>query len=338
MKISIFTDIHFGARNNSPQHNQDCTDFVKWFCEQAKKTKSSMVVFMGDWFENRSSINIATLNASYEALRMINDLGVPILFCVGNHDLYHRHTREIYSTNHFDSLQNVKLVNEPTLHDDMMFFPFLFNHEYPEAVKSIQKNKPKYVFGHFEFRGFIITGTNRRMEHGHDHKHFSGPRHVFSGHFHKRQAHDNVIYIGNPFPTNYGDVGDDDRGMAVLDTTTDEVKFLNFIGPTFRKTKLSQILEGDLDFPPGCRVRCSIDAEISYSDAQDLKEDMLIQFRLREFSLGEDPEERKEALEGQQIEFEMTSINDAVIKMITSGVKDTTSIDPSMLVEIYESL
>ena len=29
-KASLFTDIHFGLKSNSIQHNEDCLNFVKW--------------------------------------------------------------------------------------------------------------------------------------------------------------------------------------------------------------------------------------------------------------------------------------------------------------------
>ena len=32
-KAAVFTDIHFGMRQNSKHHNEDCVNFIKWFCE-----------------------------------------------------------------------------------------------------------------------------------------------------------------------------------------------------------------------------------------------------------------------------------------------------------------
>jgi len=32
-KVACFTDIHFGLKSGSRTHNQDCEDFVSWFCE-----------------------------------------------------------------------------------------------------------------------------------------------------------------------------------------------------------------------------------------------------------------------------------------------------------------
>ena len=34
-KAAVFTDIHFGLKSNSIQHNRDCSDFVDWFIEKS---------------------------------------------------------------------------------------------------------------------------------------------------------------------------------------------------------------------------------------------------------------------------------------------------------------
>ena len=35
-KALCFTDIHFGLKNNSVQHNEDCLNFVDWAISVAK--------------------------------------------------------------------------------------------------------------------------------------------------------------------------------------------------------------------------------------------------------------------------------------------------------------
>lgn len=340
-KIAMWTDIHFGKKNNSIQHNQDCLDFTEWFCDKVKNDgEISHVFFLGDWFENRNAVNVMTLSYAQQALRLLNDLGLPVYIIVGNHDLYHRENRKVFSTKIFEEFSNVTMVSEPIIVEDkILICPFLFKSEYPSLVKY---NNLPYWFGHFEFRNFIITGSDRRMEHGPDHKQFEGPTHIFSGHYHKRQANDNVIYIGNTFPSDYGDAWDDARGMAILDTRTDDVDFINWEEcPKYRKVKLSDVLnDGTLVFPPKCRVRCVIDVDISYSDAQILREEMIKTVGLREFSLEENLLEKKDAIAGEEglEDFDLSSLNDAVIKMLQTGISGTTSIEPNKLIEIYSKL
>lgn len=342
MKIAMFTDIHWGAKGNSIQHNQDCIDYMSWFIQNVKREGCDAIVFMGDWFENRNAINVQTLNMSYDGLKLLDDLGMPIYFCVGNHDLYHRGNRQLYSTYHYNKFQNVNLISDPFINGNLMFFPYLFKDEYPAAAALINKHNPQYVFGHFEFRNFVVTGSDRVIEHGPDHKLFAGPKYLFSGHFHKRQVSDNVVYIGNTFPTNYGDVWDDARGMCVLDTETEDVEFIDWEEcPKYRKVKLSDVLsDASLTFPEKCRVRCLIDVDIGYSEAQTLKEEFIKQLSLREFSLEENINEKKDAIAGEDadIEFDINSLNDAVIKMLKTGITGTSTIEPNRLIEIYSTL
>lgn len=339
-KVALFTDIHFGKKNNSNQHNQDCLDFVKWFCDNVSADKEiSHVVFLGDWFENRNAVNVMTMHYAQDALKLLNALNVPVYIIIGNHDLYHRENRKIFSTQMFEEFSNVQLVSEPTVVDKMLICPYLFKNEYAGLAKY---NKVPYWLGHFEFRNFVVTGSDRKMEHGPDHKLFDGPTHIFSGHYHKRQANDNVIYIGNAFPMDYGDAWDDARGMCILDTRDDDVDFIDWEDcPKYRKVKLSDVLnDGTLQFPEKCRVRCIIDVEIGYSEAQSLREEMIKQVGLREFSLEENLFEKKEALAGEELlgEFDLSSLNDAVIKMLQTGISGTSTINADKLIEIYGRL
>lgn len=342
MKISLFTDIHWGAKGNSSQHNEDCLDYIEWFKNKTIEAECDAIVFMGDWFENRNSINVSTLNYSFDGLTRLDALGIPIYFCVGNHDLYHRSNRSLYSTYHFGKFKNVKIINDIVVEKDMLFSPYLFREEYAELAKIIENKKPKYVFGHFEFRNFIVTGSDRKMEHGPDHSLFSAPKYIFSGHYHKRQALDNVIYIGNTFPTNYGDAWDDARGMSILDTDTDDVDFIDWAEcPKYRKIKLSSILsDSSVSFPEKCRVRCSIDIDIGYSEAQSMREELIKQLSLREFTLEENAQEKKDAIEGDEVsdDIDLSSLNDAVIKMLQTGLTATSTIEPNRLISIYTLL
>lgn len=340
-KILFFTDIHLGARNNSDQHNLDCLDYIDWFIEHSKSEEPSHIVFLGDFFENRNAINVRTLNYATDLCRRLNALNIPIIWIIGNHDLYHRANRKIYSTGIFEELQNFIIVSEPIeLTKDFYAAPFLFRAEYPELAGTI--NSYKYVLGHFEFQNFVVTGATRTLEHGPEASAFGGPKYIFSGHFHKRQFNKNIVYIGNTFPTNYGDAGDAERGCAVFDVLNDEVYFHNWErAPLFFKTKLSVMLEQEQTFPLKSRVRCALDMDIGYSEVQALKEEMIKTYNLREFMVEEDSSVRKGMLsEGQELETELdlSSLDNTVRQLITEGVPSSGTIDPKTLVKMYEEL
>lgn len=155
-KSSLFTDIHWGAQRNSELHNSDCMRFIEWFCDQTINNNCDSIIFLGDWFENRNSINILTFNNSLNALRKLNLLNIPIFFIVGNHDLYYRNNRDIHSLDFLNEFSNVVIIDTPIILDDnKLLCPFLFKDEYPEITPIV--NKSKYVFGHWEFRNFYLT-------------------------------------------------------------------------------------------------------------------------------------------------------------------------------------
>lgn len=340
-KVVFFTDIHFGARNNSDQHNLDNLEYIDWLIEIIKQEAPSHIAFLGDFFENRNAINVRTLNHALVGCRKLDELGIPIIFIVGNHDLYHRSSRQIFSTDIFSNLKNFHLVSEPMqLAKDWFASPYLFKEEYPGLAGEL--NSHKYVLGHFEFRDFVVTGSDRKMEHGPEASAFTGPKYIFSGHFHKRQANKNIIYIGNTFPTNFGDAGDKERGCCVFDVEQDDVYFHNWEqAPLFFKTKLSRVLDGEIDFPEKSRVRCILDVEASYSEVQSLRDELMKNLGLREFSVEEDLLARRELLEeGLEMDsdIDLASLNGTVKKLIKDGVAATGTIDPTFLVELYEEL
>lgn len=339
----MFTDIHFGLRNSEVQHNLDNLEFIKFFNNNVKKFKCDCIVFLGDYWESRAALNVGTINYGIQGIRMLNELGIPIYFIVGNHDLFFRNNRNFHSIEIFREFSNVHVIDHPTsINEDMLIVPFLFKDEYADI--SVQINAHKYSFGHYEFRHFYLTGaSNQVCEHGFLHKLLSGPKYIFSGHFHKRQSSENVIYIGNPFPTNYGDANDLERGMCILDTVTDEVDFLDFDGPSFFKTSLSKLAMDDVELKKYARVKCLLDLpEVSYSEAQLIKKEFMEIYELREFVLEENTKEIQDAIAESSMreldDMDLTSIDQSISKLILEGVENSGAINPSMLVQIYSEL
>lgn len=338
---SVMTDIHFGAKGNSEQHNQDCINYIDWFCNKTLEHHADHIIFLGDWFENRSAINVSTLTYSYKGAKKLNDLGIPVYFVIGNHDLYHRHTRELYSTIQFHEFSNFTIISEPTVIPQItttpLLCPFLFPDEYPDLV---QYNHLTTWWGHFEFKGFVVTGYNIIMPTGPDHTLFDGPKYIFSGHYHKRQWGDNVIYIGNTFPTSFSDANDTARGMMVYDHIKQDMFFYDWEEcPKYIKTSLSALLDGNIIIPPNSRVKCLIDVPISFEENTALKHSIIDEYHLREFIM-EETLELSDALTGTEVILEedgvVESVDDLVIQMLKSI--EVVDIDNNMLIEQYKRL
>ena len=72
-RAACFTDIHYGMRNNSRTHNQDCEEFIKWFCATAKERDCETAIFLGDWHHHRATINVSTLNYTVSGIDFLSE-------------------------------------------------------------------------------------------------------------------------------------------------------------------------------------------------------------------------------------------------------------------------
>lgn len=344
-KSAMLTDIHWGKKANSEQHNQDCLDYIDWFCSRVENDPEiDNIVFLGDWHENRSAINISTLDYSYRGAKKLNALGLPVFFIIGNHDLYHRHTRAVHSVIPFQEFEHFQVIHEPVhltqLGEGTILSPYLFHHEYPDLKKWL---KVPVWMGHFEFKDFIVTGYNITLLTGPDIADFKGPNRIFSGHFHKRQTKDHVTYIGNTFPMDFSDVGDFERGMAVYDHQTNNLEFINWLDcPKYIRTTLSKALEEKIELPSKSRIKCIADVELSYEESTVVKSMFMEKFNLREFVL-EEGDEVSSAISDTQTSVvldssstEPTNVNDLMIQMLKDISVD--SIDNNKLIEIYRTI
>lgn len=332
-KAAVFTDLHVGLKSNSNQHNDDCESFVDWFIQKAKEENCETCLFLGDWHHHRASINIHSLSYSIRLIEKLNNAFDRVLLIPGNHDLYYRDRRDIHSVEWATHLPNVTIVNDWFEQGNVVIAPWLVGDDY----KTLGKMKGKYLFSHLELPHFYMNAMVEMPDHGGlKDEHVSGFEVVFSGHFHKRQFRKNIWYIGNAFPHNYADAGDDARGMMVLEWGQDP-EFYSWPGqPVFRVYKLSDVLEN----PAGLlisksSVKIHLDIDISYEEANFIRETLIPQYGLREMSLiPVKQDQHTQDLSPGEIKFE--SVDQIVIESINN--LESSTFDKKLLRQIYDNL
>ena len=282
-KAAVFTDIHFGLKSNSTLHNEDCLNFVKWATAKAREEGCETAMFLGDWHNNRASINILTLGYSLQALEHLNGNFDQVFFIPGNHDLYYRDKRDVQSVEWAKHLPNIIICNDWYNSGNVVIAPWLVGDDY----KQIPKLTGKYMFGHFELPGYLMNAMVAMPEHGElRRENFGNFEHVFTGHFHKRQTQKNITYIGNCFPHNYADAGDDDRGMMILEWGKEPEFHAWPEQPKYRVFNLSDVLQHtEVMLQPRMHVRVNLDIDISYEEATFIKETFIDTYKLREITL-----------------------------------------------------
>jgi len=332
-KALVFTDIHFGMKSNSIMHNQDCENFVEWAVQQGKIHNCETAIFMGDWHHHRASLSLQTMSHSLRALENLSRSFDITYFITGNHDLYYRDKRDIYSFEWAKHIPNLKICNDWFEQDDVILCPWLVGDDH----KQIKTASAQYMFGHFELPHFKMNAMVEMPDHGEiKSEHFQQYGTVFSGHFHLRQQKNNINYIGNAFPHNFSDAGDDQRGVMVLEWGKDPEYHAWPDQPLYKVLDLSQVIDhADTILKPNMHVRVNLDIEISYEEANYIKEKFVTDYNLREMALI--PNKRsalEEELNPGDIKFE--SVDQIVTEQIINI--DSEFYDNKLLLEIYRSL
>ena len=332
-KVACFTDIHFGLKSNSTVHLNDCEEFIDWFIEQAKKEGCETGIFLGDWSHNRNSLNLYTLDSSIRCLEKLGQAFDQFFWFPGNHDLFYKDKRDVHSSAFGRHIPGITVVENITTKGNVTLVPWLVGDEW----KSMQNVKSKYVFGHFELPKFMMNAMVQMPDHGELRaEDFVGPDLVFSGHFHKRQQNEKVIYIGNAFPHNFSDTWDDERGMMILEWGG-QPKFIDWPNcPKYRTIKLSDLLDNkDSIMKSKMYLRVNLDIDISFEEANFIKETFMKEHDIREISLIQD----KNNLEGT-IEDNPDAKFESVDQIVTEQLVNIESeqFDKKTLLEIYNNI
>ena len=332
-KVACFTDIHFGLKSNSLVHNKDCEEFVDWFIKTAKEEGCESAIFLGDWHHNRNSINLITLDTSIRCLEKLGAAFEQFYWFPGNHDLFYKDKRDIHSSAFGRHIPGVTVVDRVTTLDDVTLVPWLVGDEW----KTISQVKSKYMFGHFELPLFYMNAMVQMPDHGElQANHFKHQDYVFSGHFHKRQARDKIVYIGNAFPHNFSDTWDDDRGMMFMDWGGTPEYRIWPDAPKFRSVKLSRLIdEKDTIMKSKMYLKVNLDIDISFEEANFIKETFVKEHDVREISLIQDKDNLDAVLE-DQVDSKFESVDQIVTEQLVNI--DSDQFDKKTLLDIYNSL
>jgi len=249
-KIYLLSDLHFGVRSNSIEWlDNQLNYFYNFYIPYLEKTKenNSVLFILGDFFDNRQSLDINVINKSIE---LINDLAkiLPVIFLVGNHDIYKKNDTDINSLIVFKQIHNVIIFEKPIIvtndRNKILLLPWVGNVKKEELYAK--HNKADYIFAHTDLMGFKLdNGLN--INNGADLKNAAEAKRVFSGHIHKRQENGDCVYLGSPYSTKRSDIGNK-KGFYIFKPNQNTYEFIpNNFSPIFQKVLLETLLELTLE-------------------------------------------------------------------------------------------
>jgi len=245
-KVAIFSDIHLGVHQNSEFWLKTSLDWVRWFEREITAKGISDVIFCGDLFHDRSSIEVTTLDTASKLLDLLSD---KIIYMIpGNHDSYFKDHAEINSLSIFKGRTNVHIFDKvETLNIGGKMITFC-----PWGTKVEDIPKSDVLFGHFEMLNFRMNAF-KICEHGADPDTFFDKFPLtISGHFHmkderKFEGKGTILYVGNPFQMDFGDAYQQ-KGYYTFDIDTLKYEFFECDWtPKHLKIYLSKLIESDPD-------------------------------------------------------------------------------------------
>lgn len=250
--VILISDIHFGVSSSSEEWQENINDyFQNWFIpyvkDELKKTPDAVICCLGDVYHDRKSIDIDVNNLCIDIFEQLAQI-IPVYIINGNHDLSKKTNKGNSSLRSLGNIDNVTVIKEPTMLQfvegrkniaKVAAIPYLgdCNDENKELVKF--DKRADYAFMHTDIskmkfdNGMTIVGAV-------DAEKFAGK--VISGHIHKRQETDKVVYVGSPYQMSRGDI-DNQKGIYKLVLSTGEMLFTpNNYSPIFQKIDITKFL------------------------------------------------------------------------------------------------
>ena len=153
-KTLVFSDQHFGVKGNSPLRQKIGVQAIKEILSYAKKSKAKNIIFCGDWFHSRATLDVSTLDIAYKCVQALSKQ-CKFWMILGNHDLYLKNSIEVSSVNIFKNDSNVVVVDKPLEvmlnSKKALLVPWLAN------LDGFKKDSYDFMLGHFEISSKFLV-------------------------------------------------------------------------------------------------------------------------------------------------------------------------------------
>jgi len=233
----MFSDLHVFAHLSRSQFEDIAIDFLYYLLKYSKSNKIERIFFLGDWFHIKNKLYVPPFIRSIEVLRLFKEAGIDITFLIGNHDAPQMNTTDNSIMYAFQEFGKVIPLYEWEDIDDIRFHLLSYTNELPKF--ELTNNKANILLGHLDIKNFVME-SGMSCQEGFNIQSFKNFDMVYSGHFHKHQINNNVVYIGSPYQTRYSERFDQ-KGFIELDTKTADWKFIEYnSAPTFKEIDIEE--------------------------------------------------------------------------------------------------
>ena len=229
MKIALINDTHWSARGDSQLFFDY---FMKFFDDvffpYVKENNIKTIIHAGDLMDRRKFVNFNILNQiRTKFFDVLKEEGIEMHCILGNHDVYYRNTNKVNSIRELFA-DDLFLYEEPEVVEfdglNIALLPWVCKENYDQSIDFINGANAPILVGHLELQGYdVMRGV--KYDGGMNPKLFDRYEQVFTGHFHCRQEHGNIYYMGTQYQITFADLHEQ-KGFHVFDTDTREIEFI----------------------------------------------------------------------------------------------------------------
>lgn len=265
MKVSIFSDIHWGVNKNNGDKITSCEIVMDDMAKRMVDEGVEEVIFCGDWNHSRDFLSVGTQERARTALEKFASCFKHTHFIVGNHDCHYKNTNDVNSVEQFGLIPDVTVYKEYT-EIDLDGVPVALC---PWGYSPVKTPHLGAAFGHFDFTGAALVGATHVGAYTMDQLTNVAPL-VFSGHFHVRKDYatkaGKIISVGCPYEQNWGDVGNV-KGFYVMDTLDmNPIFHENDKTPKHIPIRWSAIKKFDTNQIPNNYLKIIVDSDYEYEN------------------------------------------------------------------------
>lgn len=220
-------DVHAGMYSNSYEK----FDVVKSFfmdqlipkiieIKSQNPGRNVTLILLGDTFDIKQQISIVIQNSMIDIMELMS-YHVDVYVMVGNHDMPIADNPNINSIKILKFVPGIELVDKPCVLSDVngkfhVLIPYNNTKEKEMDVISEFTLPDTTLYCHTEIAGFHYEGVP--VDHSKHNKisDFSNFLRVISGHIHKKQEINNILFTGTPYHIRKGEDGND-TGYYIFD-------------------------------------------------------------------------------------------------------------------------
>lgn len=239
-KIAVVSDLHLGVHQNSEKWLQEALKFAVWFKQQLFDQNIQDIIIPGDFFHDRTDINLLTIQYAASILDTWKDFRIWMI--PGNHDCFYKDNAKISSVSILKGHKGVSMFDDVNVVEfgprKIVFVPW------GQSTSSIPTGD--IIIGHFELNGFKMNSF-KMCEGGEDSDHVLDKAGiVLTGHFHMRQERRSkkgvILYVGTPYEMDYNDMGVD-KGYHIVTLDSLDIEFVKYTATTkHKKIKVSDLV------------------------------------------------------------------------------------------------